>query len=347
MNDDQSSSDPYLDSQDEDEIQRLLREVGHRDEPTPEMMQVVRAAVHSEWQSMVAQRVAHKRRLTHRFTWGVAASVVVGFGALLLFRYVAVEKLDAVQVASIVKVQSTSAGNVQVRASGGETWRDVIAGEALISGSEVRTDPDTRVALVFGKGLSLRVDASTHLKMLAADQISVEHGRIYIDSPTNVVAPLLVKTAFGSVNHLGTQYQVQVSNNRLTISVREGRVAVVGGYGKAQLAANESAVYTEQGEIARTAIASQDASWIWATQAAPTFAIDNRSLASFLDWVARETGRTVAYATPQARVQAEQLILRGSVEKLSPDQALQAVLATTQFVHTDSLTTIQVALQTK
>jgi ferric-dicitrate binding protein FerR (iron transport regulator) len=185
------------------------------------------------------------------------------------------------------------------------------------------------------------------LRLLAADQISVEHGRVYIDAPTNALVPLLVKTSLGTVNHLGTQYQVQVTKNRLTISVREGRVAVVGGYGKAQLAANESAVYTEQGEIARTAVASQDASWLWAMQAAPTYAIDNRSLASFLDWVARETGRTVAYATPQARVQAEQLILRGSVEKLSPDQALQAVLATTQFVHTDTPTAIQISLRVK
>jgi ferric-dicitrate binding protein FerR (iron transport regulator) len=337
MSNDQHSSDKDLS---DDELDGLLREVGPRPEPTPETLRSVRAAVHAEWQSMVTQRSRRKQRMT----WSIAASISVVFGGFLLLRYFIVPPSDSTPLASIVKVQSaTSIGTVQVSTSGA-TWRDAVAGELLNAGTEVRTDSITRVALDFGNGQSVRVDVGSQLKVLAVNQVNLMHGGLYVDASNHDAVPLVVQTTFGAVKHLGTQYQVQLAPDRMTISVREGRVAVAGKYGNTQIAANESVIYNEQGEIGRAPITSRDLGWQWAAQTAPSFAIDNRSLASFLAWVARETGRTVTYTTPQVRVQAEQLILRGSIDNLSPDQALRAVLATTQFVYTDTAGTIQIGL---
>jgi ferric-dicitrate binding protein FerR (iron transport regulator) len=277
-------------------------------------------------------------------TWGIAASIAVVFGGPLLLRYSAVAPSDSTPLASIVKVQSaTSIGKVQVSTSGA-TWRDAITGELLKAGTEVRTDSITRVALDFGNGQSVRVDVGSQLKILAANQANLMRGGLYVDASNRDAAPLIVQTAFGAVKHLGTQYQVRLASDRMTISVREGRVAVAGKYGNTQIAANESVIYNNQGEIGRTSITSGDLGWQWAVQTAPSFAIDNRSLASFLKWAARETGRSLTYATPAARLQAEQLILRGSIDNLSPDQALRAVLATTQFVYTDAAGIIKIGL---
>jgi ferric-dicitrate binding protein FerR (iron transport regulator) len=337
MSNDQYSSDKELI---DDEIDGLLREVGPRPEPSPEMQQSIRAAVHAEWQSMVTQRSRRKQRLT----WGIAASIAVVFGGSLLLRYSTVAPFDLTPLASIVKVQSaTSIGKVQVSTSGA-TWRDAIAGELLKAGTEVRTDSITRVALDFGNGQSVRVDVGSQLKILAANQTNLMRGGLYVDASNRDAAPLIVQTAFGAVKHLGTQYQVRLASDRMTITVREGRVAVAGKYGNTQIAANESAIYNDQGEIGRTSVTSRDIEWQWAAQTAPSFALDNRTLASFLNWVARETGRSVTYATPAARLQAEQLILRGSIDNLSPDQALRAVMATTQFVYTDTAGIIQIGL---
>jgi ferric-dicitrate binding protein FerR (iron transport regulator) len=337
MSNDQHSSDQNLS---DDEIDGLLREVGPRPEPTPEALQAVRAAVHAEWQSMVAQRSRRKQRMT----WSIAASAVLAFGAFWFLRYSIVPPSDSMPLASIVKVQSaTSIGKVQVSTSG-KTWRDAVAGEILKAGTEVRTDSITRVALDFGNGQSVRLDVGSQLKVLAVNQANLMHGGLYVDASNHDAAPLEVQTKFGAVKHLGTQYQVQLAPGRMTISVREGRVAVDGKYGNTQITANEKVIYNEQGEIGRAPIASHDLGWQWAVQTAPSFAIDKRSLASFLAWVGRETGRTVTYTTPEVRVQAEQLILRGSIDNLSPDQALRAVLATTQFVYTDTPGTIQIGL---
>ncbi len=356
MNNNQHSSDHQLEPRDntgddEAEIEHLLAEVGARAEPPPELMQIVRAAVHAEWQATVAQR-SHRKRM---MSWSIAASVVtVALGALLFFRYPAAPLGESVTMASIVKIQAANtedaraAGNVQISANDGTTWRDAVAGEVLVAGMVVRTDSTTRVALDFGKGLSVRMDSGSHFTLLAANQVRLERGRIYIDASRSISepssAPLNVQTSFGVLAHLGTQYQVQLARDRMVVSVREGRVAVTGKHGNAQIGVDERVTYGEQGEIAREAISPRDSNWHWATQVAPSFDIDNRSLASFLDWIARETGRAVTYATPEVRMQAERLILRGSVGNLSPDQALRAVLATTKFVHADSETAIRISL---
>jgi hypothetical protein len=63
---------------------------------------------------------------------------------------------------------------------------------------------------------------------------------------------------------------------------------------------------------------------------APAFALDGRSLADFLDFVGRETGRTVAYTSPRAAQLANSTRLRGNVE-IDPVRALDAILQTTDL----------------
>ncbi|HEY5810959.1 MAG TPA: hypothetical protein VIT67_23510, partial [Povalibacter sp.] len=83
---------------------------------------------------------------------------------------------------------------------------------------------------------------------------------------------------------------------------------------------------------------------LWATNIAPVFDIERQPLSEFLEWVARETGKQLVYATPEVRARAEQLILRGSVSNLPPEQAFAAVLATTPFTHLDTASEIRIQL---
>ena len=59
--------------------------------------------------------------------------------------------------------------------------------------------------------------------------------------------------------------------------------------------------------------------------------VENRTVMSFLRWVARETGCKLQFDDDQARASAEGTILHGSVSHLSIGTALQAVLATTSL----------------
>jgi hypothetical protein len=305
-------------------IDDLLREVGTRSEPPPEIAAAVRYAVHAEWQSMVAQRARRKRTM-----WvGMAASVaVLAFAFTAVLKFTAAPAIvDVVQVAAVVKAD----GLLQV--AEGNAWRDVHAGETLMSGSVVRTGQSARAALNYN-AISVRIDENTLLVVDTADRITLERGRVYIDAPVSQHAPLTIKTHAGDVTHVGTQYQVQATGDKTVLSVREGRVLLVldktRNAERHEAAAGEQLEIDLQGQLSRAAISPLDASWLWALQAAPSFDIENQSLAKFLEWVARETGKTIRYATPEVRRQAEELILRGSVNTLNPEQAFKAVMTTT------------------
>jgi hypothetical protein len=92
--------------------------------------------------------------------------------------------------------------------------------------------------------------------------------------------------------------------------------------------------YSRDARAARSYAArfpAHDPSWRWAAHTAPLFDINERTFASFAEWVARETGRKVVYASNDAQRTANQVTLRGSIAGLDPDTALSAVLSTTQL----------------
>jgi ferric-dicitrate binding protein FerR (iron transport regulator) len=277
----------------------------------------------------------------------IAATVLTVFaGVMLIARFSTTKAVHAVFVASIAKLQGSAlAGGVQVSTTKGNTWRDAIEGERLNADMLLRTDAATSIALEFVSGLSVRMDRSSLLQLSAANRTVLERGRVYVDADSPERAPFVIETRFGALEHVGTQYQASVTTEKLTVSVREGRIAISRERVKTGAIAGERVEIGAAGELNRTEVSPQDPEWQWAIQAAPTFEIDNRSLASFLDWVARETGRTVRYARPEIRMQAEKLLLRGSIANLTPEQALNAVMATTEFTHATGTTAIEIGRQ--
>jgi hypothetical protein len=99
---------------------------------------------------------------------------------------------------------------------------------------------------------------------------------------------------------------------------------------------------TQRQTIERTA-----ALWDWTQDVTPPFAIEQRTLAEFLVWISRETGREIKYASPALRDSAAQIVLRGSIVGLRPDAALAAVMATTPLRYTAdrSLISVQATAQ--
>lgn len=71
-----------------------------------------------------------------------------------------------------------------------------------------------------------------------------------------------------------------------------------------------------------------DPSWDWAAALAPPFDIDRQPLIDFLQWAARETGRELVFTSDAARVAAMVNRLSGTVEGLTPSEAIDAVRPT-------------------
>lgn len=315
-------------------IEALLREVGLRDLPASDVMEQVRDAVQSEWRLMVEQRARRRRVIGYALAAGIAT---VALAVTFAVQFVARPTLTLAQVERV-------AGRLEVDPTGVGAWRAVLPGEQVKTGDTIRTDASSSAALDFGSGVSVRIDAGSLLEFAAPDRLALDHGGVYVDAgPQAGKTPgLIVETPYGSVRHLGTQYQVRASRSGIEVSIREGRVEIANAAGTHTGSAGEQLRVARAGELSRGTVSPHDASWQWAARIAPALDIEQRPLTAFLDWVSRETGKQVVYATPQLQSQAAQLILRGSVDELSPEQALAAVLAPTSFVHRETSTTIEI-----
>lgn len=323
--------------QDEDgNVRALLREAGSRPMPSANVMASVRQAVHAEWQRSVARRA---RRL-QVMKYAAAACVIAGLIGLVGIQ---LAQLKREPVATIARMD----GALETTLSGDE-WQPASMNAPLAEGSRVRTGATARAALTIAD-VSLRMDADTRIALVSANRISLERGAIYVDSgidrtTARTRGALVIDTPAGAVKHLGTQYQVRLSPEATSVSVREGRVQIDHPAGTLQVTPGERIVLGKDGDVQRTHVTDPDAVWGWAVAIAPAFDIERQPLSRFLDWAARELGKTLEYESDDVRVRAETLVLRGSVQDLSPEQALAAVLATTPFQQQQTASIIRIRL---
>jgi ferric-dicitrate binding protein FerR (iron transport regulator) len=308
-------------------IEALLREVGARAEPSEELARAVHTAVHAEWRALVEElrRQRRAQRFSRTSRWAAGAAIVV------LASTVGV-RLMAPATSTVVATITRIDGHLLATANDESRASRAVA-QSVSVGETLQTDDRSRAALAYSGNLSVRLDHNTIVKIAAADRIVLTSGALYVDSPTQdpAAADLMVQAHAGSVRHAGTQYQVRTHADDIEVSVREGRVLIASAGGTSEGQAGEQVRVTTRGEIARTALAANDSQWHWVASTAPAFDINDRPLIEFIEWVARETGRKVVYASQHAQAAARQVVLRGSVAGLDPDTALNAVLATTHL----------------
>lgn len=315
------------------EIAELLRQAGARVEPPVDMMREVQAAVHAEWRQVVQARQRRRRA----FAWAAAAAV----GALAVGVTVTLQRSD-IHEQPIATLQRAD-GEIFVAADGTH-WHLLHDGQHIAVGDSVRSE--ARAALRFYNGVALRVDRGTVLQVTTADRLALNVGAVYVDSPPGRNANMFaIDTHAGSVRHVGTQYLVRTRPDGIDVSVREGRVLIEHATNSSTAAAGERLAMSKQGVVQRSPISATDAQWLWASEIAPPFVIENQPLSTFLAWVARETGRTLVYESTLAETTATAVILHGSIEGLTPDAALTTVLTTTSLQRkTSDSATIEIGL---
>ncbi len=301
----------------------LLREVGAGDRPAPHVADEIRAQVHAEWRAVVAERTRRKRFVN----FGVAAGVLgVAASALLAWRMTDIEP--------VVLVAQVN-GKVELTGSDGRS-RALRNGDRVVAGDRMQSAADSHIAFDFGSGVTARIDGDSKLELNRNGHLFLSFGAVYVDAVPNRehADELVLDTAFGSVRHLGTQYQVRIVKDGIEVGVREGRVEVTHSRGTHSGVAGELMRLSSGGDVVRSPLSAFDPRWEWAMNSAPTFNIADRSLLEFLNWLAREMGRRLVFDSPQAQQVAAAIRLRGSIEGLDLNTALTAVLSTTQLRRT-------------
>jgi ferric-dicitrate binding protein FerR (iron transport regulator) len=221
------------------------------------------------------------------------------------------------------------------------------------SGQAIRIGETLRVADVPGRvlqapsGEKIRVATGSELVFRANGHLQLREGKLYVESASSGnAAGLVIDTGFGSVRHLGTRYAVSIGADQLTVSVRDGRVAVASRPGQLEVGAGLQVVVDREGrEAGRQRIDSFGPVWAWTENLAPALAIDGRVLYDVLQEIAFETGRRLEFADDTVRVACGQIRLKGPFLDMPASDRLFAVLVTTGLEATESGDRIQILRQ--
>lgn len=311
-----------LDGTDDRDLAALLAAAGPLPRPSPQAMAEARAAVEAEWRAAVAAR-RNRQRTT---TWAAAAGIAVAAVAVWIARPWVQPTHEL--VGSVERI----VGDVEQDRGRGR-WTALAATDAVAAGTRLRTGSDGRAALQLGNGIELRLDSRTVIAFEEPGRATLAEGAVYVDAgaePGAAAPDFLLETPAGSVRHLGTQYEARIVDGALKVGIREGRVEIGRGGDKLLGEAGEQLVL-EGGRLTRSSLAATADDWDWVATVTPPFSIEGRSVDAFLGWAGRETGRVVVYAAPEVEQRAREVSLRGTVEGLTPDEAVVAVLSTTSL----------------
>lgn len=314
----------------EEKFVRDLLETAHRRPPVPEEdIEEIRNAARTVWQQRYVDHGTPFR--ARRWMLPVAAAL---FGGLVLtwWRLSPRPALPPpVSAAHVDRVSGTA--TVSGADSGGMPFT-VAPGQRLTVGSMIKTDEgpaESRVALRLTGRQSLRLDHGTRVRLVSPAIVELDRGAVYLDSlEGSSPAAVTIRTASGDFQPVGTQFEVRRAGTT-HLRVREGRVRLQRQSGMVTAAQGEELIVHRDGTIERGYVEPDDPSWDWVVKTAPMLDIEGRTLRAFLDWVAREQGWKVKYATGEAASLSNTIILHGSISHLAPSEALRTVTLSSGF----------------
>lgn len=303
-----------------DAVEALLKQASPRQAPPREDERIVKDRVRGDWLAVT------RRRSRQRFAVRLAIAASAVFAIAIAFQGLRTGTVEPVPVAAISK----SFGSIYLLGERSEL-RDLPDISAISAGQTVVTGADSGLGLDWAAGGSLRIDANSRIQFLGADRVFLHSGRVYFDSTGSRLAglgqgstagTLHIETEHGSVTHLGTRYMTYADAEKLSVSVRAGRVTIAGRY--YDQVAVEGQQVTVSGSARPTVMnfSGFGEAWSWVEATAPPARLDGRSVYEFLSWVSHETGLALAFDTPSAEQLARTEQLRGTVDT-EPTNALR------------------------
>ncbi|HEY8184236.1 MAG TPA: FecR domain-containing protein [Thermoanaerobaculia bacterium] len=282
--------------QPEDErIAALLKMAGPRAAVPADVMLRVRSATHDAWSDAVHR--SGRRRIEMWIAAAAAAALVI-----------------ALQIPKdrISRPRTVAA--------------DVLpGGQGVVTGSVISTLPESTMTLKWREHGSLRLAASTLVRFDSVDAITLQRGTIYFSSDAGA-KPIVVRTKFGIVRDIGTQFEARLEPASLRIRVREGRIELNGNDAEAgtELTAGADGVKKRSIPVA-------GADWNWVLAAAPPMTLEGNAR-EVLAAIAREKGLKLIF-TDRALADSVNRMSLHSRTPLTPDEALVAATTASNLAY--------------
>jgi ferric-dicitrate binding protein FerR (iron transport regulator) len=308
-------------SEDTDPALELLRLAGPRRDAPAERRARVEQLVHAHWSRRMAAR--RQQRLQWVAVLGAAAAVVL---VALVPRLA--PRLEGGRGATAELVHGGVCYGIQARLV------PLSTGAEVELGSMVETTESGRAALRLCGGASVRLDTDTRVALVEPNRLRLEKGAAYVDSaPGSGASRVTIETALGLVREEGTQFEVRVDRERLTVRVREGRAVLSSGGSEKAIPAGHEGSLAADGSLTLRSLAPTDEAWFWLLDCSPGFRLEGHSAVALLEWVARETGYRLRWGEPVLAQTAARMTLHGDLGAVRPDQVLDLVLPTCGLEH--------------
>ena len=318
------------------DIERLLRAGGGRKEPPSAMRDRVYAATETAWRELPDEPVGDGATSTTgpRFGWqalSAAAGLMLAVGVAL---YAVV--LSPGKVATDDAVGRIVFAPRGVEVNGQDRGEDV----TLRTGDRLLVPGDGHVSLRLRGGAKLALAPTSRLQMEADSSVHLLSGKAYFDVQGQE-ASVRVHTPHMQLVDIGTQFLVEVTGNDTTVAVREGQVEITAGsdqlLGAAQEGRGDLMTFAGTRLVSRETVEATGAYWHWARGARPPLSLAGTTVFDYLSWLARDTGREIAYASRSVELLARGEQLRDIGADIdSDDVPVDEVLETTRFVIADT-----------
>jgi hypothetical protein len=305
---------------DDQDVSRLVKLGGLRVAPPDQRLDRIRGAAHAEWARVVSQR----RRRT------VTAAVAVGLAAafLLAVRLVQESDRDAPGMPSLTATLTSATGPLE-RAGRPNQPTMLRIGDAVTARDQIQTPRAVVAAFTLASGAVLRVNERTRVHIESPSGVRVERGTVYLDTESaSPDAAIEVRTPLGVIRDIGTQFEVDVTALRTRVRVRDGEVVLTRNSSETRAGRGTQIVVAADG-VATSAVLVFGADWEWIGRVPSAFDLSAHTLMEFLTWVSRETGYTVAFENEDLATRVTGMTVQGSIDGLTPEEALEAVLPAT------------------
>lgn len=308
----------------EDTMAQMLRLAGVRPEVASERTARVRQAVHAAWQER-RRRALRRKIVTAAVGLAAVALIVVAIRSKPIQAPAPVAAPDT--VAKTERIVGTPHAMREGESQPGE--EAVSIGQEIRTGDIIATDGSSAAGFKASDGTSVRLDAASRLRWVSARRIDLLRGRIYIATATTA-SGFEVHTPFGTVRDRGTRFEVRLEEHALHLRIRDGLVELKNPTQTVIAPAGQETIVSAGG-VETKPLASFGAEWAWMDRLQPPLDMDGRTLRDFLERLAGEQGWSLRFASSEIGRATSTVTLHGSVEGLSPEEALGVALSTSGY----------------
>ncbi len=316
------SRTPFAD----DDVGRLIRHTGAREDVDAERAAHARARVLAHWQDETAKRRQVRGR--QRAHWFAAAATIV----------VAVSAVWALTML----LGPASAPFATVASVSGDAYLGDVplaVGDRIAVSDPVKTLEGGRVVFLMDNGHEVRLDENTRMTAQDVDRFALERGEVFVRSGDGIDTSVFIDTPFCTASDLGTQFIVRLARRSIIVGVREGLVRLERSRSD-RVDVEDGSLYilSDDGLSQFRQVAADDEIWDWVDATPPAFEIEGASLASYLAWYANEIGAELQWADAASEQQAKAAILDASITGLTLREGFEEVrrIAPFEFEMTNS-----------